>query len=288
MKKKMYMLLLLSSLCFISACGNKETPDTAGSVSDDFRTEETLEQPRNTSPTEEASEQPRDTSPAEEASEQSRDTSPTEENGTDADPVAELQGGLDQISELVAADVENTVAGLRAEYEALTADVDTYEKYLDNTDKIQAFYTRAYEDTKALCSRLREFCVRYAEEIMAGDQPYDEKYDDFDEILDNVYDDAGDDILDDIYDGILEDMLDYYYDGILDDASDTVAFDDWYDARSDEFDRWYDARSDIYDECYDFRLDVYDFWLDLKSEMWDNDTGRAEKKIADFREDIEK
>ena len=171
----------------------------------------------------------------------------------------------------------------------MVTEIDTYEMYLESTDKVEAFYKKVYDDTKNLCIRMREYSINYAEAIMASDKSNDDKYKDFEGLYDCIYDDAGDDIYDEIYDGILDDIYDDFYDGILDDAYDNGApYDEWSDARSNEYDWWSDARSDVYDEWSDFRSDVYDFWSDMRSELWDDDIERAEEKIVDFQEDVEK
>lgn len=202
---------------------------------------------------------------------------------------AAKQTDFKEPDEAVSADVDNTISAMKAEYEKIITDIDTYEKYLENTDKVEAFYKQVYEDTKQLCIRMREYSLNYAEAIMTSEKSNDDKYKDFEKLYDCVYDDAGDDIYDEIYDGILDDIYDDFYNGILDDAYDNGApYDEWSDARSDEYDRWSDTRSDVYDEWSDFRSDVYDFWSDVRSELWDDDIERAEEKIEDFQEDIEK
>ncbi|MCM1171926.1 MAG: hypothetical protein NC393_07345 [Clostridium sp.] len=214
--------------------------------------------------------------------------SQTESKDSTGDETAK-QTDLKDLDEIVSTDVDNTISVMKAEYEKMITDIDTYEKYLENTDKVEAFYKQIYEDTQQLCIRMREYSIDYAEVIMASDKSNDDKYKDFEEIYDCIYDDAGDDIYDEIYDGILDDLYDDFYDGILDDAYDNgVPYDEWSDARSDEYDWWSDARSDVYDEWSDFRSDVYDFYSDMRSELWDDDVERAEEKIVDFREDIEK
>lgn len=216
----------------------------------------------------------------------SKDTPETKDNTGDK---AAKQTDLKGLDETVSTDVDNTISAMKAEYEKIISDIDTYEKYLENTDKVEAFYKQIYEDTKQLCMRMREYSLNYAETIMASDKSNDDKYKDFEKLYDCIYDDAGDDIYDEIYDGILDDLYDDFYDGILDDAYDNgVPYDEWSDARSDEYDWWSDARSDVYDEWSDFRSDVYDFWSDMRSELWDDDVERAKEKIEDFQEDIEK
>ncbi len=199
------------------------------------------------------------------------------------------QTDFKDLNETISTDVDSTISAMIAKYEKIITDIDTYEKYLGNTDKVEAFYGQICEDTKQLCIRMREYSINYAEAIMASDKSNDDKYKDFEKLYDCIYDDAGNDIYDEIYDGILDDIYDDFYDGILDDAYDNGApYDEWSDARSNEYDWWSDARSDVYDEWSDFRSDVYDFWSDMRSELWDDDIERAEEKIADFRKDIEK
>lgn len=195
---------------------------------------------------------------------------------------------IDDAELIVTSDVEYTIAALKAEYDALVMDIDTYEIYLENTDRIEAFYDKLVEANHQLCIRMRKYSAEWAEAIMLSDKANDDKYDDFDDIYDTVYDDAGDEIYDGIYDGILNDMYDQFYDGILDDAYKSAEYDEWSDARSDEYDWWSDSRSDVYDDWSDSRSDIYDFWSDMRSELWDDDVDKATEKLNDFKDDVEK
>lgn len=260
MKKKLFILLPCLCLVIMTACGKSNT------ISDN------TSNGQNSSPIEETSE--------------SMDIKESEDN---TDDMSEKQIGFGELNEVVSTDVENTISAIKSEYEKLITMIDSYEKYLENTDKVEIFYKHVYEDTSNLCIRMREYSLNYAEEILASDYSNNDKYKNLDELYDCIYDDAGDDIYDGIYDGILDDIYDNFYDGILDDAYDNgVPYDEWSDARSDEYDWWSDTRSDVYDEWSDFRSDVYEFWSDMRSELWDDDIERAKEKIIDFQEDIEK
>lgn len=260
MKKKLFIPLLCLCLVLITACGKSNAiSDNTSNVQDSSAIEETLE---------------------------SKDAKESKDN---TDDEAKKQIGFEELNGAVSTDVDSTIFAIKSEYEKFVNEIDTYEKYLENTDKVEAFYKQVYDDTQNLCIRMREYSINYAEAIMASDKSNDDKYKDFEELYDFIYDDAGDDIYDEIYDGILDDIYDDFYDGILDDAYDNGApYDEWSDARSNEYDWWSDARSDVYDEWSDFRSDVYDFWSDMRSELWDDDIERAEEKIVDFQEDIEK
>lgn len=260
MKKKLFIPLLCLGLILMTACGKNNTIfDKTSNIQDSSQMEESLES-RN-----------------------------AEESKDNTDDEAKKQSGFEELNEVVSTDVDNTISDIKSKYEKLVTEIDTYEKYLENTDKIEAFYKQVYNDIQNLCIRMREYSINYAEAIMASTKSNVDKYKDFAELYDCIYDDAGDDIYDEIYDGILDDIYDDFYDGILDDAYDNGApYDEWSDARSNEYDWWSNARSDVYDEWSDFRSSVYDFWSDMRSELWDDDVERAVEKIVDFQEDIEK
>lgn len=260
MRKELLISLFCMCMVFMTACGKNNTiSDHTSEVQDSSAIEETS------------------------------DSMDSEESKNITSDTEEKKIGFEELDEVVSTDVENTVSDLKAEYEKLVTEIDTYKKYLDNTDRVEAFYKQVCEDTKNLCIRMREYSINYAEEIMASDQSNDEKYEDLEGLNDCIYDDAGDDIYDEIYEDILDGIYDAFYGGIIEDAYDQdVEYEEWSDVCSNEYDWWSDAKSDVYDEWSDFRSDVYDFWSDMSSELWDDDVERANEKIADFREDIEK
>lgn len=198
------------------------------------------------------------------------------------------EGSFEEINEKVALDVENTIAMLNAEYEKIVMSVDSYDQYSKNIDHIEELYSLILETTTQLCIRMREYSLEYAKVIMASNKTNDEKYDDCEEIYDNVYDDAGDDIYDKIYDDLFDNLYDAFYDGILDDAYDFVPYKEWSSVHSNEYELWSDTHSDVYEEWSDFRSDVYGFWSDMRSELWSDDIERAEKKIEKFQKEVDK
>jgi len=203
-------------------------------------------------------------------------------------PSANLDGDLDDI---VIKDVEDTVTALNVEYEGLKAEIDTYAKYLSNTDKMEAFYAKIQDTNYSLCVRMYEYSLDYAEGIVNSDMSNDDKYDELEELYDSIYDDAGNEMYDGIYDGILDDMYEDFYDGLLDDAYDNEEYSEyseWSDARSDEYEWWSDTRSNVYEDWSDMRSDIYEFQSDLRGELWNDEIDKALEKIEDFREDVEK
>lgn len=208
------------------------------------------------------------------------------ETNTESEEGAIQATTLEELSELVSQEMDARVAALNEQYEKLQAEIDTYDKYIENQEKIEDYYSSVYHDMQDTCIRMREYCVKYVQVILESEKENDEKYDDLEEMYDVIYEDAGEDIYDEFYDGVLEDIYDVYYDGILDDAYDAVAYKEWSEARSEEYERWSDARYAAYECWSDFRSEVYEFWSDMRSEFWDDDIDRAQEKIQDFQDDI--
>ena len=192
---------------------------------------------------------------------------------------------VDELEEKVLKDVEDTKTNLKQEQETLSKNIDTYEKYINNIDKIKAYYQKTIDETNQLGIRLREYSYQYAQLVIQSNQTNKDKYKDLKGIYDCIYEDAGKDMYD-IYEDIVKDMYDIYYDGILKDAYQKVDYDEWYDVLSDDYDIWSDTLSEIYDLWSDMKSDIYDFQYDIRSEIYDNNMERVEKKMEEFKEDI--
>lgn len=195
---------------------------------------------------------------------------------------------LESIEESTIAYVENAVAELNSDYADLLKEVDTYQKYLANPDKVEQFYQAMVEKTKAVCLEIREQSLAYAKAVISSDMDRSEKYDALDGIFDCMYEDARDIVFDDIYDDLRDEAYDTLYDGVLEDAYDVIPYKEWSDARSDAYEWWSDSGSDVYEEWSDCGSDVYGFWSDVKSEVFQDDPAGVQKEIEKFRKDIEK
>lgn len=265
MKKKIIALLLaLTLILSATACGAQTTTDSTTTTDTSTEREDVTNETTDTQ----------------------NESSPEADASTENSADAAKPGTLEALEVDVMKDVENSVSTLKSEMETLVAEIDSFDKYSENTDKMKSFYTKVCNDSSLLGISLMEHAVTYAEFIINSDADFDDKYDNLDELYDVVYEDAGDEFYDSIYDGILEDMYDIFYDELLDDAYDTVPYDEWLNARSNEYEWWLDARSDAYEIWLDTRSDIYEFWLDLRSTTFEKDTDKIADIIDDFKEDI--
>lgn len=211
-------------------------------------------------------------------------------DSVDADVNNALQSGAsatstDEIDDLISKHIKDVLSALDDEFETLTSDVDTYQKYVENEQSVEAFYEKAIAASESLCASMRVYSADMARIILASDLDKDDMYDELDEIYDCVYDDAGDDIYDGIYSGILDDMYDAYYSGILEDRDDDIPYSDWSEIRSGAYRMWSDSRSATYRQWSDMRSDVYRFWSDLRRYVYRGDMDKAREKVEDFYAD---
>ena len=119
MKKKLFIPLLCLCLVLMTACGkNNAISDNTSNVQDSSSIEETSE---------------------------SKDI---KENKDNTDDVSEKQIGFEELNEAVSTDVEDTISAIKLEYEKLVTEIDTYEMYLESTDKVEACSVRQHTDSK--------------------------------------------------------------------------------------------------------------------------------------------
>lgn len=206
---------------------------------------------------------------------------------TDADDKKVSVSSIEELKEIADKDVIDTEAKLRAEYDELTAEIDTYDKYVKNKSKVEGFYNTIHKETKAICIRMREYSISYTEIVMKENETNDDKYDAMEDLYDIIYDDACGEIYDLIYDDLLGDMYDFIYEGVVSDGYDYTGYEQWADTSSEAYDMWSDSLSDVYDEWSEALSDIYDFWSDVCGHIYDGGTEDVNEEITNFKEDIE-
>ena len=275
MKKRIVMVLGISVVLSFSGCNNSVTQE----VQEKQQVSETPEAEQDIKEPEKIMQEPEATP---EEIEEAEDDTPTS-------PDMDIQATtLDELTDTMMDELDADSTSLSDHYEELQSVLDSYENYVQNQDKVESFYENIYQCTKNIGIRMREYSLEYAKIIVASDRTNSEKYDDFDELYDAVYEDAGDEIYDTYYEDIFDELYDAIYDGILDDAYDTIPYEEWSDAKSSAYDIWSDTKSDVYKEWSDTKSDVYKFWSRMKSEVYKEDMEGAEKKIQKFADQVEK
>lgn len=210
-----------------------------------------------------------------------------EQSNSNVTNIANLSSltSIEKLEEQIYKDVENTLNKLETQRDKLVSEINSYEQYVGNVDKVKSFYSNSIEETNQLGIRLREYSLKYAQLVLNTKNGYDDKYAELKGIYNCIYEDAGKDMYD-IYDDILKEMYDIYYDGILKDAYDLFPYEEWLDVHTEEYKLWLDTSSDVYDIWLDVRSDIYDFGSDIRSEVYDRDEKRIQKKLEKFEDDI--
>lgn len=274
MKKFTAFLLTIAMLLSLAACGT-ETPQST-----------------ETQPATSSTDKPA-TDPSAEMTEPSSDAATPPES---TDKPAEYSYSidltgittLDELETRIEEHLATTIASLNLQWEALATEIDTYDQYVANAEKVSEFYQTVIDETELMTIMLYEYSAAYARMILDSDMDADDKYDAIDGINNFLYEDACDEINDEIYEGLLDDMNDYFYEGILKDAQDDVDYSDWYDICSEEYSQWYDTASEVYSLYYDAASEIYSFYYDMVSELYSRDFERAEEVYERFLEKIAK
>lgn len=194
----------------------------------------------------------------------------------------------DELEDRIEKHLDELIESLYLRWEALAADIDTYDKYCKDSDRVTAFYETVIDETNQMCVILYEYSAVYARMILDSDLSAADKYNAMDDLNDCLYNGACDEIKDEIYDGILNEMNEYFYNGIIGDASDDSEFSKWYDVASDEYGQWYDTSSEVYSLYYDTASDIYSFYFDMSLDLFSRDFDKTEKVYDRFLKKIRK
>lgn len=260
-KKKLLAVLVLIAVLILTSCsGNKQNQESS-------------------SPSTKSNSSEDKTKPIEKVD--------TEEKSVERDNTKDDQDPYEAMETKSITDVEQVLKKLEEKVEKLGKEINSYDLYKENIDKIKASYEEILNENKSLGTKLKENSVEYAQLIIKSEDKADERYKVLENVFDNIYEDAAKDMYD-IYDDVMKDMYDAFYDGALSKTPDGVDYTKWSDIRSDEYDLWSETRSDIYDDWSDNRSDIYDFISDLRSEAYDDDEKGIAKEIEKFKSEIDK
>lgn len=269
MKKKIAIILAILTLTSLTACGQSNGNNSSSKTESSYSSSDNSK------------------SEVKSQKEIDSDVEETTKNETDSSSAKDFST-LDGIETAVTEDVENTISELEKEFDSLKSEIDTYDKYLQNTSEIEDFYNKIVKTNEDVCIRLYEYALEYANIVVNSNSDSYDKYDDLKGIYDCIYDDAGKDIYNGIYDGVLKDMYKAFYEGVLDDSPDDDGYSKWSDTCSQEYDWYSDACSDTYDFYSDTSSDIYDFYSDVGSAIYKDDMSKAQKRIDKFEAKIEK
>ena len=191
---------------------------------------------------------------------------------------------IDELEGVVEEHVSECVQALKAEWKALSADIDTFDKYIKQVDDVEEFHARIEEAASQIFAMICDYGVLYADMILKSGSPTKDMYKDFEDFKDCIYDDACTIVKEEIYEDLLSEIKDYCYEGIIKDAKDSIKYSDWSDARSDAYNWWSDARGEVFDEWSDTRGDIFNFYTDIRSELFNGDADGANKEWQNFKD----
>lgn len=194
----------------------------------------------------------------------------------------------EELEQTVESHVSECVHALRNEWQALSEDINTFDKYRKNTNTIEEFHTHIEDSASQILVMICDYGIKYAEMILNSGISTKKQYNAFEDLRDCIYEDACSIVKDEIYEDLLKDVQKYYYDGIIKEGKDSVSYNEWSELRSDAYGWWSDARSGVYSAWADTRGDLYSFCSDVRGELYSGDSEGANKKLQRFQQKVEK
>ena len=163
MKKIIAILLAVTMLLSLAACGT-ETPQNSDTQPGTSSTDAPVTDPSTgtTEPSTDATTPPETT-----------DKPVGYSYSVDLTGVTTLEELETRIEEHLAA----SITSLNLQWEALAAEIDTYEKYVKNVERVSEFYETIIAETDQMCIMLYEYSAAYARMILDSDMSTDDKYD---------------------------------------------------------------------------------------------------------------
>ena len=192
----------------------------------------------------------------------------------------------------VVADIENDinlmVSRAKEEYNTLLSEVDTYDKYCDNSALVDTFFANLEEQTNALFDKSGQksaYYFRLALEQFEDNTNLEQVFEDY---YDSVYDAAYENFYEEIYDRLFDDIYDDIYDTMLDEAYDKVPYQEWSEASSDFYNKWSDAHEQAYLAYSNARNKAYVLYTNMRSNALYGDTRDYDTIMADVYETLDK
>ena len=217
MKKLCKLLVLLSMMFLLCACGSSKDGE-----SDDVMSESTVdstEEQAETSQEQEMQEDPATVpetpteTPEEPIATAAPEKTPQAPSETDSNFVVDVSAiaTIEELETHITEHIEGIIASLYSDWEALSQEIDSYEKYCKNQSVVSDFYEKVMDETEQMCIIIYEYSAVYARMILDSDMSDEDKYDCIEGINKFIYDDICELINDEIYEDLLGDMHDYYY-----------------------------------------------------------------------------
>ena len=149
MKKKIAIILAILTLTSITACGQSNGNNSSSKTESSYSSSDNSKSEKSSH--KESTSNTEDTTLVEETTKKPESSSTKKDVST-----------LDGIEAAVSEDVENTISGLEKEFDSLKSEIDTYDKYLQNTSEIEDFYNKIVKTNEDVCIRLYEYALEYA------------------------------------------------------------------------------------------------------------------------------
>ena len=176
-------------------------------------------------------------------------------------------GSLEDILAAIESDTEATINKIKEDYSSLEKSIDSYDKYIENTESVKGLFTSINTDLSKLFEaydKYYEAYIKLAIDTCKDNKELDRALDDF---YDRVYGDVFDDIYDDVYNRVFDNYYDSFYNGVVEEGRDSVAYKQWSDVHSQCYSDYSDAHSAVYEAYSDAHTKCYLIYTNARQQL---------------------
>lgn len=194
----------------------------------------------------------------------------------------------EEFDTIVMNQVFECILALNNEWISLSNDINTYDKYSKDSDKVEDLYNHLADASESILVMIQKYGISYAKLVLESKSSSEDKYNDIEDFSYCIYEDACGMVEDKIYNCILGQMKDYYYNGMLKNAKNDEDFDDWSVVYNNDSRRWSKAYNKVGAKVLLARSDIKNYYKRLRDALAGNDINEANKALQDFIRDVEK
>ena len=174
-----------------------------------------------------------------------------------------------EVIDAINKEADTMISTLEKEYTSSPSQIDSYEAYIQNADRIAEWYATMNETTKEFFTGMEKYYEAYYRMMLDTCKNNDELKDSLELFYEEVYEGTFEDLYKKLYEGLFKDIYEDIYEDVLSKADDIVSYDELYSSCSTFYDAWYDAGSTCYDTWYNGLSRFYSIWSAMYGSIYD-------------------
>ena len=130
-----------------------------------------------------------------------------------------------EVIDAINKEADTMISTLEKEYTSIPSQIDSYEAYIQNADRIAEWYATMNETTKEFFTGMEKYYEAYYRMMLDTCKNNDELKDSLELFYEEVYEGTFEDLYKKLYEGLFKDIYEDIYEDVLSKADDIVSYD---------------------------------------------------------------